>query len=426
MIDIMDRNLYERANDCRWWALTTEFRKVLDQAILSYEDREKLNAILAYINELYTVYTNLFIYDNKGIIVAVSKKEQEHLIGKQLSNPWVEKTLRIKESSQYCVSDFEHSELYENKHTYIYNASIKSYQNPTNIVGGIGIVFDSEVEFKDMVVDSLPRTVVGEIKNGAFGVLTTKDKMVISSSDDKYSVGSILNLDDKFFNLRNGKSHSEIITLNNKFYAVGVKCSQGYREYKSASDDYTNDVFAFFFSYISEADIPIKEAEEELVNDDIIIEDCDDCKEIATFYIGKKYLGVDATDVVEAVSVNELESSITLNSEHYFKGTIIHNKNAISVLDIEPFIDGNKDKEYTDIVILNYKGSSTIHYIGLLVNSLDDIVDVKEQKIKPLENHFITGGSLIQSIVVPENNTKGDEVLTLLNIEKLGDDLAGK
>jgi len=28
-IDIMDRNLYERANDCRWWALTTTFRECL-------------------------------------------------------------------------------------------------------------------------------------------------------------------------------------------------------------------------------------------------------------------------------------------------------------------------------------------------------------------------------------------------------------
>ena len=29
-IDIMDRNLYERANDCRWWALTSYFREAFD------------------------------------------------------------------------------------------------------------------------------------------------------------------------------------------------------------------------------------------------------------------------------------------------------------------------------------------------------------------------------------------------------------
>jgi chemotaxis signal transduction protein len=421
MIDIMDRNLYERSNDCRWWALSSSFRTTLGNEILTQTDKDKLCNILAYINDLYTVYTNLFIYDTKGIIVAVSKEDQKYLIGKQLKNPWVEKALMIKDSSKYCVSDFEQSELYDNKHTYIYNASIKSLEDSNTIVGGIGIVFDSEVEFYDMIKDSLPRYVTGEIKSGVFGVFTTKDKMVISSNNDTYKVGSILDLDEKFFNLRNGESYSEIITLEDKFYAVGVKCSAGYREYKSAKDDYVNDVYSFFFSYISEANIPIKKTTIEQ-DEEIVISECDGCKEIATFYIGNKHLGVEAQDVLEAVSINELEASISLDKDHYFKGSIIYNKNAISVLDINQFIQGNNTSEYKDIIVLNYKGNSNIHFIGLLVNSLDDIVDIKEEKIKPIESHFISGGSLIESIVVPENSSSNN-LLTLLNIEKLGDDL---
>ncbi len=35
IVDIMDRNLYERANDCRWWALTTDFRAILENEQLS-------------------------------------------------------------------------------------------------------------------------------------------------------------------------------------------------------------------------------------------------------------------------------------------------------------------------------------------------------------------------------------------------------
>ena len=62
-VDIMDRNLYERANDVRWWALTTKFRELMAQPQLNEQDRETLTAILAYINSLYTVYTNLFLFD---------------------------------------------------------------------------------------------------------------------------------------------------------------------------------------------------------------------------------------------------------------------------------------------------------------------------------------------------------------------------
>ena len=41
-IDIMDRNLYERANDCRWWALAGDFRRVLAQGSISEKDQALL------------------------------------------------------------------------------------------------------------------------------------------------------------------------------------------------------------------------------------------------------------------------------------------------------------------------------------------------------------------------------------------------
>ena len=70
-VDIMDRNLYERANDCRWWALTSAFRRNLAKTDISDLDKHQLSAILGYINNLYTVYTNLYLYDLHGEIIAV-------------------------------------------------------------------------------------------------------------------------------------------------------------------------------------------------------------------------------------------------------------------------------------------------------------------------------------------------------------------
>jgi chemotaxis signal transduction protein len=421
MIDIMDRNLYERANDCRWWALTSEFRNILDNDILKNEQREKLASILEYINELYTVYTNLFIYDKDGIIIAVSKKEQSHLIGRKLKNQWIEKTLMIKDSSKYCVSDFEPSDLYDNRYTYIYNSSIKSLKNEEQIVGGIGIVFDSQVELEAMINESMPRNIEGNIRDGLFGVYTTKDKMIISSSNKNYKVGNILDIDDKFFELKNGESKSEIITIDNNFYALGVKCSSGYREYKSSSDDYKNDVYSFFFSYISKADLPIDNTyiKKEFMKSSIKNEDS---KEIATFRVGSKFLGAYAKDVVCALSAKDLETSITLNSDNYFKGTVIYDMMAISVLDISSFIQEETKSIYNEIIIINYENSDENHYVGLLVNTLEDIVDVPIKSIKPLEQHFINGGALIQSVAAID--TDGDnQLLTILDIKKLANEL---
>ncbi len=51
-VDIMDRNLYERSDDCRWWALNPSFRAVLAQDGITDCDRKKLTDILSYINSL--------------------------------------------------------------------------------------------------------------------------------------------------------------------------------------------------------------------------------------------------------------------------------------------------------------------------------------------------------------------------------------
>ncbi|MDX1295928.1 MAG: chemotaxis protein CheW, partial [Sulfurimonadaceae bacterium] len=155
IVDIMDRNLYERANDCRWWALTSDFRTIMDQPGISMDDQKKMNDILAYINELYTVYTNLFIYDTHGVVVAVSNPKESHLIGRRLGNEWVSKTLELTDSSKYYVSPFEPSNLYDGRHTYIYNAAIRSLEDESRVVGGIGIVFDSELQFDTMIRELL-------------------------------------------------------------------------------------------------------------------------------------------------------------------------------------------------------------------------------------------------------------------------------
>ena len=84
-VDIMDRNLYERANDCRWWALDPSFRQILAKDSPDEIDVRELTRILTYINSLYTVYSNLFIFDKTGKIIAVSSPERNSDIGRTLS-----------------------------------------------------------------------------------------------------------------------------------------------------------------------------------------------------------------------------------------------------------------------------------------------------------------------------------------------------
>ncbi|MGE4457174.1 MAG: chemotaxis protein CheW [Arcobacteraceae bacterium] len=411
-IDIMDRNLYERANDCRWWALTPAMR----QALSYNQNIGTLKDILEYINSLYTVYSNIIIYDKNKNIVAVSNKDSS-LIGTELSQEWAKNTLSIKDTSKYCVSEFEQSYLYDNSYSYIYNASILHDENDT-VVGGIAIVFDSTTQFQAMLKDSLPKNIQDSQMFAMF--VEKKNQKIISSTNSDFTIGSKLNIDNDFFELKNNQSMSKIVKIGDIYYIVGCSCSKGYREYKSKDDSYQNDILSFVFIYGGNSKQSISQTFNTRNHHYYYTESESDYMDIATFYIGDKWIGVDAKDVVESLDIDSLQTPITMDSNHHFKGTVLYKENIVSVLDITHFIKNSMFmKDTKDIIIIRYKNSSHDHTIGLLADKLGEIVSVPKSKISKLDDHLIGAGMLSQSIVIPPKDIKEEQLLTILNIEKI-------
>jgi hypothetical protein len=231
-IDIMDRNLYERANDCRWWALTPLFQ---EQLVQENPDTAAMNKTLLYINDLYTVYTNLFIYDKDRKIVAASNDQS--IVGTTFDNAVIGKLLVNNDTQNYFVTEFEESPFYDLRPTYIYNATIT---NNAYSVGGIGIVFDGEVEFKAMLQESFPSG-----KDG-FSLFVDTKKRIIASSSDKYKPLQTIELDDKFFNPKIQHAIYDSVVFDEKHYVVASAVSKGYREYKT-EDNYKNILFSIVF-----------------------------------------------------------------------------------------------------------------------------------------------------------------------------------
>jgi chemotaxis signal transduction protein len=423
IIDIMDRNLYERANDCRWWALTPKFKEVLNKPMVSPTETKDMSKILEHINSLYTVYTLLFIYDTNGKVVAISNADYEWLLNTRLSNDWVSECLAIKDTNEYTVSKFEETALYDNEHTYIYNAPILD-DNKTSI-GGIGVVFDSTIEFNTMIEESTPDNKEKEPIDGAFAVICEPNGMIVSSNESSHKVGEYLNIDPKFFDLKNGKHLDEIVEYKDRYYALGVVCSKGYREYKSKKDTYSNDLLTFYFSYICDADdIVIKENRKFFMKraDDLVLKDHgEESVDIASFYIADKWFGIDAADVVEVIDVKHIESSVDLDSDQPYKGSLIYENNLVGVIDIKQFIQKDVIDEYEEVVIVRFEGSSD--YMGILVNSLGDIPEVAKSRLKSVDQTLINNGTLIKGIVAPETRNNNAKLLTILDIDKLRNEI---
>ncbi len=247
-VDIMDRNLYERANDCRWWALTSAFRRNLARPEMSAADKRQIGEILHYINALYTVYTNLYVYDLNGEILAVSDDSQAWLVGRRVGDhSGADAALRNSDSQSYSVSPFVKTPLYQQRHTYIYNAAITDLSDSGKVLGGIGIVFDSEPQFQAMLNEILPRDETGNLLDGCFAVFADRKKTLLAvANHSALGVGDTLTLDDTLFTLKNGQRSSEVIQHEGRNYVLGMAASKGYREYKTV-DDYRNDVIALVF-----------------------------------------------------------------------------------------------------------------------------------------------------------------------------------
>ena len=233
----MDRNLYERANDCRWWALTSKFIELIGSAHQSEDAQQMLSDILVYINDLYTVYTCIYLYDNQGNIVAASNPDFAARIGEtaHTDSHW-QGVKTLNSPQQYCVSEFVPSPYYNNQYTYIYNAAI---QQQSTLLGGIGLVFDSTPQFQDMLND----VVAGSNGKRIAVYIERSGKVVGACQSAPWQVGDTLTLPGEVTQLENGKQGAGLYSIEGVEYTMGYAVSKGYREYKVA-DNYHNDIIA--------------------------------------------------------------------------------------------------------------------------------------------------------------------------------------
>jgi chemotaxis signal transduction protein len=416
-IDIMDRNLYERANDCRWWALTTTFREILSQMHISTADQEKMNDILAYINGLYTVYGTMFIYDRDGIIVAISNQDYAHTVGKKAGHSWASETLRLETSQEYVVSSFEPSAFYENRATYIYNACIRDFNGES--IGGIGIVFDAEPQFEAMLHDILPKNEDHTIKDGMFALFVDRSGRVLSSTNQEIAVGSTVSLPESLLQLASGQSDAQMIPYNGFNYAVGATCSSGYREYKQ-SDGYRNDVISVLFRPIGECQIVQDETPSKRSYVYPKASGAEETCEISTFFIGNSIFAIESKSVVCSLAHQELTA--ILHSSEYNLGVIGFDKRMVSVISLGKLLGMEKkyDKERDTIIIVKAEINDQMIHLGLAVDSIYSSPEIPLRSISHYSNMLKNENSLTKAVIIPDRAEDfGNEMISILDIPKI-------
>lgn len=397
-INIMDRNLYERANDCRWWALTDAFRQALSAPVIDTNTQQQLSKILSYINQLYTVYTGMVLYDKQGQIIAVSATNLSSWVGKQLDAPWVAKSLSLHDSQDYVVSDFAPSPLYNNQATYIYAAAVMHLDHPQQAVGGIGIVFDSTPQFSAMLSDAAPDGHGHE----SFAVFYNEKQQIIATTHPQLTIGATMPIDMRVAQTQG----SDIVSCALGRYAVGSVCASGYREYAAAQG---HRVHAAIFSRIGalcENEVVIKS----LAYSPMVMTEMPGAQlSLASFMLAGQLFSVSSDAVVESVSIAEMSYSAAVGNS-LFSGYVTYQQRAVPVLSLADYL-GLENSVPQQIIIVESQGMR----FGILVDRLDQVFNLSESLLSAVPVKM--GRSLVESLITLP--TTPEQMMMLLSVDKL-------
>ena len=417
LVDLLDRNLYERSDDCRWWALTTELCAAIGMPVRDAATMAGVNQVLAHVNGLYAVYTRIFLYDRNGVIIATTGKgddETPGLVGESIEPECLASVLRLANHQQYHVSPFAATNLYGDRPTYVYHAALRDIADESRIVGGIGIVLDSAPELLNMLKAGLGG------RPGMSAFFIDRNGAILSSTDTDYPVGSQLPLAPDLLQLGNGDSVSRIVIHGDQYAIAGCSVSSGYREFKNA-DGYQDDIIAIVFEPLGgvvvadrAAGVAVAVAVASVQEEAEIEQSCD----YATFFTGKNLLAIEVGFVRQALPCSEMRpASMGGRSERI--GLInFDNSGGISeliwVFDLAQLLgrealaqaDGNQ------VIVVEWEG----HTIGLLIDALHEVPRFGQLQITRMP-FGSPGGSVLVTQVIKAN--QGTLLIQLLDTARL-------
>ena len=141
-VEIIDRNLYERSCDVRWWATDSAMVDVLESpgSASAAHACERLATIL----RSYTVYLDLWVADASGRVVANGRPDAYRVAGRDVSQTdWFKQAMRTASGEEFTVADIEVNDALQGAAVATYATAIRQgARNDGRAIGALGIFFD--------------------------------------------------------------------------------------------------------------------------------------------------------------------------------------------------------------------------------------------------------------------------------------------
>ena len=152
-IDLIDRALYERTADVRWWATDQSLVKSL--VLKTKESRDFLETRLKTILQYYTVYEDLIVADNDGTVIA--NGSDSNILGAQVTDSnWFQNARRTINGKDYSFDLVKTKEDGKEKIRLVFSCKIHRNGDITHDdIGILAIVFKWE-QFAETIFNETP------------------------------------------------------------------------------------------------------------------------------------------------------------------------------------------------------------------------------------------------------------------------------
>lgn len=180
-IETVDRNLFERTADVRWWATDSAFVDACTQP--RGETAAHASRRLGVILSSYTVYLDLWVCDTDGEVLANGRPQRyPGVAGMTVAGePWFREALVTRSGEEYTVADVRDEPRLGQARTATYAAAIRRDGEVNGeVIGVLGIHFDwdplAEGVLKELRLDE-------EERARTRALLIDADRRVIAASD---------------------------------------------------------------------------------------------------------------------------------------------------------------------------------------------------------------------------------------------------
>lgn len=227
-IELIDRNLYERTCDVRWWATDSS----LVQACEDKQDQSKLDYAcrrMGVILNAYTVYLDLVLCDTEGRVLVNGRPDRYVSGGSDVSGKnWFQQAMNSATGDHYGMESVHASELTDRKRVLAYSCAVRSGGELNGaVIGVLGILFD----WDSLAQTIVKRTAIAKDEWDYTRVMILDNNGLILADTEERILDSIdFDGREKLFAEERGFVKTEI---RGKKALVAHSHSPGYETYKS-------------------------------------------------------------------------------------------------------------------------------------------------------------------------------------------------